>query len=105
MSEAYAMSGDKRLRPAVQAAINYTLAAQIRATGGWRYRAIESPGERGDTSQLGWQLMSLKSAELAGINVPASAPPTARCDSSKVFPAGSSAAKPAIVLANGEADR
>ncbi len=73
MSEAYAMTGDKRLQPAVQAAINYTLAAQIRATGGWRYRAVESPGERGDTSQLGWQLMSLKSAELAGINVPSSA--------------------------------
>jgi len=73
MSEAYAMTGDKRLQPAVQAAINYTLAAQIRATGGWRYRAVESPGERGDTSQLGWQLMSLKSAELAGISVPSSA--------------------------------
>jgi hypothetical protein len=29
--------------------------------------------ERGDTSQLGWQLMSLKSAELAGLNVPSSA--------------------------------
>jgi hypothetical protein len=73
MSEAYAMTGDKRLQPAVQAAINYTLGAQIHATGGWRYRAIESPGERGDTSQLGWQFMSLKSAELAGINVPSSA--------------------------------
>jgi hypothetical protein len=73
MSEAYAMTGDKRLQPAVQAAINYTLAAQIRGTGGWRYRAIETPGERGDTSQLGWQLMSLKSAELAGINVPSGA--------------------------------
>lgn len=72
LSEAYAMTGDKRLQPAVQSAINYTLTAQIRSSGGWRYRAIESPGERGDTSQLGWQLMSLKSAELAGINVPPS---------------------------------
>ena len=34
--------------------------------GGWRYR----PGDAGDTSQLGWQLMSLKSAELAGIPMP-----------------------------------
>jgi len=73
MSEAYAMTGDKRLEAAVQSAINYTLSAQIKSTGGWRYRAVESPGERGDTSQLGWQLMSLKSAELAGINVPTSA--------------------------------
>jgi len=73
MSEAYAMTGDKRLEAAVQSAINYTLSAQIKSTGGWRYRATESPGERGDTSQLGWQLMSLKSAELAGISVPSSA--------------------------------
>jgi hypothetical protein len=73
MSEAYAMTGDQRLQPAVQNAINYTLSAQIHGTGGWRYRAIETPGERGDTSQLGWQLMSLKSAELAGISVPAGA--------------------------------
>jgi hypothetical protein len=73
MSEAYAMTGDKRLEAAVQSAINYTLSAQIKSTGGWRYRAVESPGERGDTSQLGWQLMSLKSAELAGVNVPSSA--------------------------------
>jgi hypothetical protein len=72
MSESYAMTGDKRLEAAVQSAINYTLSAQIKSTGGWRYRAVESPGERGDTSQLGWQLMSLKSAELAGINVPPS---------------------------------
>ena len=73
MSEAYAMTGDKRLQSAVQAAINYTLKAQIRATGGWRYEAVLRPGERGDTSLLGWQLMSLKSAELAGIDVPSSA--------------------------------
>ncbi|HZZ29935.1 MAG TPA: hypothetical protein VFE46_18205 [Pirellulales bacterium] len=73
VSEAYAMTGDKRLEPTVSAAINYTLSAQIRTTGGWRYRATESPGERGDTSQLGWQWMSLKSAQLAGINIPASA--------------------------------
>jgi hypothetical protein len=35
-------------------------------TGGWRYR----PGDLGDTSQLGWQVMALRSAELAGIDVP-----------------------------------
>jgi hypothetical protein len=73
MSEAYAMTGDVRLRGPVQAAINYTLSGQIRVTGGWRYRATETPGERGDTSQLGWQLMSLKSAQLAGLEIPPSA--------------------------------
>ena len=73
MSEAYAMTGDRRIEPTVQKGIGYTLRAQIHSTGGWRYQAIEKPAERGDTSQLGWQLMSIKSAELAGLEVPGSA--------------------------------
>ena len=73
LCEAYAMSGDQRLEAPAKAAINYTLGGQIKSTGGWRYRQIESPGEQGDTSQLGWQWMALKSAELAGIDVPPSA--------------------------------
>jgi hypothetical protein len=66
LSEAYAMSGDERLQPAVQRAIEFTIKAQHRPSGGWRY----NPGESGDTSQLGWQLMALKSAELGGIAIP-----------------------------------
>lgn len=66
LSEAYAMTGDKRLEQPLRRAISYTLASQNASTGGWRYR----PGEQGDMSQLGWQLMSLKSASLAGIEVP-----------------------------------
>lgn len=68
LSEALAMSGDAKLRPFVERAIGYTLRAQNRATGGWRYR----PYDQGDTSQLGWQLMALKSAELAGLDFPTS---------------------------------
>ncbi len=66
ISEAYAMTRDERLGPAVRRAINYTLAAQDRVTGGWRYH----PGDPGDTSQLGWQVMALKSAQLAGLDIP-----------------------------------
>jgi hypothetical protein len=66
LAEALAMTGDKRLEPAVRRAVNYSLRAQHPSTGGWRYR----PGDLGDTSQLGWQLMSLWSAERAGIEVP-----------------------------------
>jgi hypothetical protein len=66
LSEAYAMSGDERLAPALRRAIDFTVKAQHRPSGGWRY----GPGESGDTSQLGWQLMALKSAELAGIAIP-----------------------------------
>jgi hypothetical protein len=67
LSEAYAMTGDSRLSGPVHRAIGYTLAAQDPAGGGWRY----SPRDPGDTSQLGWQLMALRSAELAGIAIPA----------------------------------
>ena len=66
LSEAYAMTGDERLQAAVRRAIHYTIAAQDRASGGWRYQ----PGDAGDTSQLGWQVMALKSAELGGIPIP-----------------------------------
>ena len=66
LAEALAMSGDKRLEGAVRRAVEYSLRAQHPSTGGWRYR----PGDLGDTSQLGWQLMSLWSAERAGIKIP-----------------------------------
>lgn len=69
LSEALATTGDSRLRDPVQRAVNYSLLAQNRHGGGWRYR----PGDRGDMSQFGWQVMALKSAELGGIPVPAEA--------------------------------
>ncbi len=55
LSEAYSLTGDNRLRSAVERAIGYTVAAQHPVLGGWRYQ----PSEPGDTSQLGWQLMAL----------------------------------------------
>ncbi|MFO0791283.1 MAG: squalene--hopene cyclase [Pirellulales bacterium] len=66
LAEAQAVSNDRRLDPAVRKAVNYSLAAQNTSTGGWRYR----PGDTGDTSQLGWQIMALASAERAGIKLP-----------------------------------
>ncbi len=67
ISEAYAMSGDDRLAAPVRQAIGFCLKSQDKNGGGWRYQ----PGDPGDTSQLGWQVMALKSAELAGIEIPA----------------------------------
>jgi hypothetical protein len=67
LSEAYAMTADRRLLPAVQRALQFTVNTQDRASGGWRYQL----GQVGDTSQLGWQVMALKSAELGGIAMPA----------------------------------
>mgnify|MGYP002623976872 CR=1 FL=1 len=72
VSEAYAMTGDSRLADVVNAAIGYTVAAQHPQTGGWRYRPWQHvPSDGGDTSQLGWQLMALRSAEMAGVAIPA----------------------------------
>ncbi|MEM9657286.1 MAG: squalene--hopene cyclase, partial [Planctomycetota bacterium] len=65
--EAYAITRDRSLKPTVRAAIKYSLASQHPVDGGWRYL----PGHTGDTSQLGWQLMALRSAETARIEVPA----------------------------------
>jgi hypothetical protein len=66
ISEAYAMTGDRRLAPHVERAMAYTVASQHPAQGGWRYQ----PGDLGDMSQFGWQVMALKSAELAGVAIP-----------------------------------
>lgn len=66
IGEAFGLSADKRLQEPLRRAINFTLTAQDPNTGGWRYL----PHEPGDTSQLGWQLMSLRSAELAQVAIP-----------------------------------
>jgi hypothetical protein len=66
VSEALAMSGDRRLQPYLGQAVDYTLRSQDPHAGGWRYH----PGQAGDLSQFGWQLMALSSAEQAGIEIP-----------------------------------
>lgn len=65
LAESLAISRDQRLKPAVERGVAYTVAAQ-HSGGGWRYQ----PGDVGDMSQFGWQIMALKSAELAGVKTP-----------------------------------
>ncbi len=67
LCEAYGMTQDIKLREAAQRGVFYIEAAQVRATGGWRYVPADVTG--GDTSVLGWQMMALRGAQLAGINV------------------------------------
>jgi len=63
--EAYGLTQDQALRRPAQMAVNYIVRAQHSA-GGWRY----VPGQAGDTSVVGWQVMALKSAQMAGLDVP-----------------------------------
>ena len=66
MCEAFGMTQDPNFREPAQRALQYIIAAQNKTTGGWRY----TPGEAGDTSVVGWQVMALKSGEMAGLEVP-----------------------------------
>lgn len=65
LCEAYALTHDSKLRIPAQKAVDFIIAAQHSA-GGWRY----FPGQPGDTSVVGWQLMALRSAKMGGLNVP-----------------------------------
>jgi hypothetical protein len=65
LCEAYAMTEDNALRHPAQEAVNFICHAQHEA-GGWRY----FPGQPGDATVTGWQWMALKSARLAGLEVP-----------------------------------
>ena len=67
LGEDYGMTGERRLEQPLRRAIAYTIAAQDPYGGGWRYQPRDAGG---DTSQLGWQFMALKSAALAGIPTP-----------------------------------
>jgi hypothetical protein len=63
--EAYGLSQDQRLRVPAQRAVNFIVTSQHSA-GGWRY----GPNQAGDLSVTGWVVMALKSAQMAGLDVP-----------------------------------
>jgi hypothetical protein len=65
LSEAYAMTQDKRLAMPAQLAVANVSASQDPAGGGWGY----GPKSPGDTSILGWNLMALKSGHMAYLQI------------------------------------
>ncbi len=69
LCEAYGLTKDPALREPAQKALNFISQSQHPEFGGWRYR----PKFESDTSVSGWQLMALKSGEMAGLNVPKTA--------------------------------
>ena len=71
IAEAYAMTKDQPraefLLEPLQKAVRFTLLCQL-DDGGWRYKRGQQGG--GDMSIFGWQLMALKSAQAAGLEIP-----------------------------------
>ncbi|MFM8805723.1 MAG: prenyltransferase/squalene oxidase repeat-containing protein, partial [Planctomycetia bacterium] len=65
LSEAYAMTQDRRLAMPAQLAVAYVSASQDPVGGGWGY----SPKSPGDTSIVGWNLMALKSGHMAFLQI------------------------------------
>ncbi|MFM8434859.1 MAG: prenyltransferase/squalene oxidase repeat-containing protein [Planctomycetia bacterium] len=66
LAEALGMTGDEMLVPYVRDAVRFTETAQDLHGGGWRYL----PGQAGDVTVTAWQIAALKSAALAGVEVP-----------------------------------
>ena len=70
LCEAYALTGDVRLRAPVERAVGFLVRSRAKDGMAWRY----APGaSTGDTSILGWAVMALKSAKTVSIPIP---PPT-----------------------------
>lgn len=66
LCETLNMSSDfERLKEPCERAVKYIVEAQHK-DGGWRYQ----PKQEGDLSVVSWQLMALKSAQMAGIVIP-----------------------------------
>lgn len=66
LCEAFAMTDDPGLLKPCQRAVDFIVYAQDKQGGGWRY----FPGQPGDTTVMGWQLMALRSGEMAYLSVP-----------------------------------
>lgn len=66
LCEAYAMTQDRALHKPAERALGFIVEAQDPVGGGWRYQ----PQMPGDTSVVGWQLMAIKSGQMAYLRVP-----------------------------------
>lgn len=66
LGEAALMSHDRRYAEAARRGARFIIAAQDPRGGGWRY----SPGDYGDSSVFGWQIMALHAAEQLGLEIP-----------------------------------
>ena len=86
LCEAYQMTQDESLKLPAQRAVNFIVYAQ-NDLGGWGYL----PKRPGDLTLTGWQTMALKSADSAGLYIPAQSVVRidkfldSQCDKAKIF--------------------
>ncbi|MDA7949891.1 MAG: terpene cyclase/mutase family protein [Pirellulaceae bacterium] len=66
LCEIYTMTGDSKYKEPAQEAINYIVYTQNPNDGGWRY----TPRQPGDMTVTGWQIMALRSGQMAGMSIP-----------------------------------
>ena len=66
LCEAYNLGHSGYLRKPTQDALDFIVRAQDSSGGGWRYY----PGDPGDTSVVGWQVMALYSGRIAEMTIP-----------------------------------
>ncbi|MFL5341592.1 MAG: prenyltransferase/squalene oxidase repeat-containing protein [Gemmataceae bacterium] len=66
LCEAYGLQPQERYRKAAQKGVDYIVKAQCK-DGSWSY---QHPQDRGDTSNVGWQLQALYAAKVVGLKVP-----------------------------------
>ena len=66
LCELTGLTDDDEVRRAAQQCVQFVVAAQHPRTGGWRYEPRDPDG---DTSVVGWQVMALTSARMAGLPV------------------------------------
>lgn len=66
LCESCALTHDGQLQNVAQKSLDFIAWAQEKQGGGWRY----APGEPGDLTVTGWQIMALKSGQMARLNVP-----------------------------------
>ncbi|MHC4915287.1 MAG: prenyltransferase/squalene oxidase repeat-containing protein, partial [Planctomycetota bacterium] len=69
LAEAYGMAGNRATGAAAQKALDYSVKVHQKPGSGWRYK----PGTEADLSVTGWFVMQVKSAKVAGLNVPGTA--------------------------------
>ncbi len=73
LCEAYGMTQDFALKAPAEKAVQFIVEAQDPRFGGWRYTKHPDRSDwvkESDTSVSGWQLLALRSAQLAGLSVP-----------------------------------